>query len=87
VDGLAIDAAGRVYDCSNLGVQVFSAKGEHLGLIPIPRPTTTLAFAGPDKKTLYVIGRGTDGPGGNGPNARSMYKIAMVAQGFKGRPK
>jgi sugar lactone lactonase YvrE len=87
VDGLAIDAAGRVYDCSNLGVQVFSPKGEHLGLIPIPRPTTTLAFAGPDKKTLYVIGRGNDGPGGNGPNARSMYKIAMVAQGFKGRPK
>jgi len=87
VDGLAIDAAGRLYDCSNLGIQVFSPKGEHLGLIPIPRPTTTLAFAGPDKKTLYVIARGNDGPGGNGQNARSMYKIAMIAQGYKGRPK
>lgn len=87
VDGLAIDAAGRLYDCSNLGIQVLSPKGEHLGLIPIPRPTTTLAFAGPDKKTLYVIGRGNDGPGGNGQNARSMYKIAMIAQGYKGRPK
>ena len=87
VDGLAIDAAGRLYDCSSLGVQVFNSKGEHVGLIPIPRPTTTLAFAGADKKTLYVIGRGNDGPGGNGQNARSMYKIAMIAQGFKGRPK
>ena len=87
VDGLAIDAEGRLYDCSNLGIQVFSPKGEHLGLIPTPRPTTTLAFAGPDKKTLYVIGRGNDGPGGNGQNARSIYKITMVAQGFKGRPK
>ena len=73
--------------CSNLGIQVFSPKGEHLGLIPIPRPTTTLAFAGPDKKTLYVIARGNDGPGGNGQNARSMYKIAMIAQGYKGRSK
>ena len=87
VDGLAIDAAGRLYDCSSLGVQVFSSKGEHLGLIPTPRPTTTLAFAGADKKSLYIIGRGNDGPGGNGQNARSMYKIAMIAQGFKGRPK
>src|SRR5215471_7858046 len=87
VDGLAIDSDGRLYDCSSLGIQVFSPKGEHLGLIPIPRGTTTLAFAGPDKKTLYVIGRGNDGPGGNGQNARSMYKIAMIAQGFKGRPK
>jgi gluconolactonase len=87
VDGLAIDAAGRLYDCSSLGIQVFSPKGEHLGLIPIPRPTTTLAFAGADKKTLYVIGRGNDSPGGGGPNARSMYRIAMIAEGFKGRPK
>ena len=86
-DGLAIDAAGRIYDCSNLGIQVFSSKGEHLGLIPTPRGTTTLAFAGPDKKTLYVIGRGSDGPGGNGQNARSMYKITMIAEGYKGRPK
>ena len=87
VDGLAIDGAGRLYDCSNLGIQVFSPKGEHLGLIPTPRPTTTLAFAGVDKKTLYIIGRGNDGPGGSGQNARSMYKITMIAEGFKGRPK
>lgn len=87
VDGLAIDGAGRLYDCSQLGIQVFSPKGEHLGLIPMPRPTTTLAFAGSDKKTLYVIGRGNDGPNGGSPNARTMYKVEMIAQGFKGRPK
>ena len=86
-DCLAIDAAGRLYIAGNLGIQVFSPQGEHLGLIPTPRGTTTLAFAGPDKKTLYVIGRGNDGPGGDGPTARSMYKISMLAQGFKGRPK
>ncbi|HYR89640.1 MAG TPA: SMP-30/gluconolactonase/LRE family protein [Terriglobia bacterium] len=86
-DGLAVDAAGRLYIASDLGIQVFSPQGQHLGLIPTPRETTTLAFAGPDKKTLYVIGRGNDGPGGDGPDARSMYKIPMLAEGFKGRAK
>jgi gluconolactonase len=86
-DGLAIDAAGRLYCATAAGIQVFSPQGQTLGTIPTPRPTTTLAFAGPDKKTLYVIGRGNDGPGGDGANARSMYRISMLAQGFKGRPK
>ena len=86
-DGLAIDASGRLYIASQLGVQVYNPQGQHLGLIPTPRPATTLAFSGPDKKTLYVIGRGNDGPEGNGPTARSMYKISMLAEGFKGRAK
>ena len=45
-DGLAVDAAGRLYVASDLGIQVFSPQGQHLGLIPTPRETTTLAFAG-----------------------------------------
>jgi gluconolactonase len=84
-DGLAVDAAGRLYIASDLGVQVFTPQGQHLGLIPTPRGTTTLAFGGSDKKTLYVLGRGNDGPGGNA--GRSLYKIQMLAEGFKGRPK
>jgi gluconolactonase len=84
-DGLAIDAVGRLYVASDLGIQVFSPDGQHLGLIPTPRQTTNLAFAGPDKKTLYVIGRGNDGPEGKKADARSMYKIMMLAEGFKGR--
>ena len=86
-DGLAIDAAGRLYVAGQTGVQVFSPAGQALGVIPTPRPTTTLAFAGPEKKTLYVIGRGNDGPGGDARTARSMYKISMLAEGFKGRAK
>ena len=86
-DGLAIDAAGRLYVATPAGIQVSSPQGLQFGTIPTPRSATTLAFAGPDKKTLYVIGRGNDGPGGDGPDARSMYRISMVAQGFKGRAK
>jgi gluconolactonase len=74
-DGLAVDSQGRLYVCTQIGVQVFSAKGEHLGTIPISRPPQNLAFAGKDKKTLYVVGRG------------AAYKIQMIAQGYKGRAK
>ena len=85
-DGLAIDSAGRLYSASPLGVQVFSPQGQRLGVIPTPRPATSVAFAGPDKKTLYITGRGAEGPG-NQQNARSIYKVAMLAQGFKDRVK
>ena len=74
-DGGAIDGAGRLYVTSNAGVQVFSPKGEHLGTIPTPRQSQNLAFAGPDKKTLYVLG-------GN-----AVYKVQMLAEGYKGRAK
>ena len=74
-DGGAIDGAGRLYVTTNAGVQVWNPKGEHLGTIPTPRPPQNLAFAGPDKKTLYILG-------GN-----AVYKVQMLAEGYKGRPK
>ncbi len=74
-DGVAIDAAGRFYAATGVGVQVFSPQGQHLGTIPIPLPPQAIAFAGPQKRTLYVVGRG------------AVYKIAMLAQGFMGRAK
>ena len=74
-DGLAIDSQGRVYVCTQIGVQVFSPQGQHLGTIPLSRPPQNMAFAGPDKKTLYVVGRG------------AAYKVQLLAQGFKGRAK
>src|SRR5438477_6381591 len=86
-DGLAIDGEGRLYVATPIGVQVYSSKGEYLGNIPTPRGTTSLAFAGPDKKTFYIVGRGHAGPDGNGDQSRSVYKIQMIAQGFKGRAK
>ena len=86
-DGLAVDAMGRLYAATAMGVQIFSPEGQPIGRIPMPRGNTSLAFAGPDKKTLYVIGRGNDLPGGDGRDGRSLYKIAMIAQGFKGRAK
>lgn len=74
-DGLAVDNEGRVYVAASTGVQVFSPEGKHLGTIPLSRAPQNLAFAGPDKKTLYVVGRG------------AAFKIQLLAQGFKGRAK
>jgi gluconolactonase len=86
-DGLAIDAAGRLYIASDIGVQVYSPQGQHIGLIPAPRHLTSLGFAGTDKKALYFIGSGHDGPRGGEADARSLYRVSMIAEGFKGRAK
>jgi len=94
-DGMTIDAAGRLYVTSQPGVQVFTAGGQYLGLIPTPRPVMSVAFSGAGKRTLYVTAAGAlnpDGteistPPGVRNNAKSIFKIPMVAQGFTGRPK
>ena len=76
-DGLAVDDSGRLFVATQVGVQVFSPQGRALGTIPIgvTGGPQNLAFAGPDKKTLYVVGRG------------AMWKIATQTQGPKGRAK
>jgi gluconolactonase len=94
-DGMAIDSAGRIYVTSEPGVQVLTSEGKYLGLIPTPRSVISAAFSGPRKKTLYVVGAGALGadgrefktPEGVRNNAKTIYKIAMEAEGFKGRAK
>ncbi len=74
-DGLAIDSEDRLYVASNAGVEVFSKSGEKLGVIAVPHKPQNLAFAGKDKKTLYVVGRG------------AAYRFPLLAQGYTGRAK
>jgi gluconolactonase len=80
-DGSTFDSAGRLYVSSNAGVQVFSPDGKYLGLIPTPRGIISLAFSGPDRKTLYAVSRD------NAQNKDWIIAIPMVAQGPKGRGK
>jgi gluconolactonase len=94
-DGMTIDAAGRIYVTTGPGVQVFSPDGKYLGVIPTPRGVISVAFSGPGKKTLYVVGGGAVGPDGKEVetppgvrnNAKSIYMVATIAAGFEGRVK
>lgn len=92
-DGMAVDAVGRVYVGCASGVHVISPDGRLLGVIPTPRRVTSLAFSGPGKKTLYAVIVGATRSDGTmleisvSANARTLYKLPVLAEGFKGRPK
>ena len=76
-DGMAVDSEGRVYAATNAGVEVFSPRGELLGVMPVQwgaesgnlRKPQNLAFGGPDRKTLYIVGAGT------------IFKVRTLSQG------
>ena len=68
-DGLAIDEKGRLYAATTLGVQVFSPDGAPLGIITLPKQPQNLAFAGPGRSALFVVGRG------------AVYRIATLTRG------
>jgi gluconolactonase len=80
-DGSTFDSAGRLYVTSQAGVQVIAPDGKYLGLIPTPRAIISVAFSGPDRKTLYVVSRD------NGSNKDWIIGIDTNAQGTKGRGK
>ena len=76
-DGMAVDEAGRLYSAVGAvqGVRVFSPQGQDLGTIPVGIAPQSVAFAGPEKKTLYIVGRG------------AVYKTDMIARGLTTRAK
>ena len=95
-DGMCIDSEGRLYvTAGDTGIQVFSVEGKSLGIIPLPRSASSVAFSGPDKKVLYAKGAGMTTPDGKEyrtpegvrNNAKAIYRIDTIAQGYKGRPK
>ncbi len=54
-DGLKTDVEGNVYVAVvETGVWVFDRTGRHLGIIPVPEPTTNVAFGDADARTLYI---------------------------------
>jgi gluconolactonase len=95
-DGMCIDSVGRLYvTTGDGGIEVLSEQGQHLGVIPLPRSASSVAFSGPNTTVLYAKGAGMttpDGkefrtPDGVRNNAKAIYRIDTIAQGFIGRPK
>jgi gluconolactonase len=78
-DGTAVDAQGRVYTTSGGDVWVIAPDGKVLGSIPTPINFITVAFSGPDKKTLYGVA--------NNQRFDEIFTIPMIAQGYLGRAK
>ena len=87
-DGLAIDTNGNLYVAAGPGVQIYNRQGKYVGLIPTPpgRPTGQ-AFAGADRKTLYVVVQSTTDSHGRPMAGRTVYRIPTLAQGPAGRSK
>jgi len=89
-DGMAVDAAGRVYVTGDAGIYVFDAGGTELGVIPTPRRAITLAFAGPDRRMLHIGAMGAATPAGalwETPEglrnvAMSIYKVPVLTKGI-----
>jgi gluconolactonase len=78
-DGTTGDAAGRIYTTAGGDVQVIAPDGKVLGAIPTPLNFITVAFSGPDKKTLYGVA--------NNQAYDEIFTIQMISQGYKGRAK
>lgn len=78
-DGSAVDEQGRIYSTGGNGVQVIDKSGKHLGEIPSPLPLITVAFGGPDKKTLFGVA--------NNQQHVEIFTLPMLASGYKGRAK
>ncbi|MDO8632482.1 MAG: SMP-30/gluconolactonase/LRE family protein, partial [Phycisphaerales bacterium] len=87
-DGLAVDTAGNLYVAAGPGVQIYDRQGKYLGLIPTPpgRPTGQ-AFAGADRKTLYVIVQSPTDANGRPMAGRTIYRILTLARGLPVRSK
>jgi gluconolactonase len=78
-DGSTFDSAGRFYVTAGSTIQVISPEGKVLGVIPTPRGVISVAFSGPDRKTLYAVSRTGDHDW--------IIALQTIAQGSKTRGK
>src|SRR5262249_19530220 len=76
-DGMTVDNTGRLYVVvpGMQIVRVFTPEGRELGQIPTGVTQFSAAFAGPRKKTFYIVGGG------------GVQKLEMLAEGIKSRAK
>jgi gluconolactonase len=53
-DGMKIDEQGNIYSAGPGGIWIFSPEGKPLATILMKEKTANVAWAGPDRKTLYI---------------------------------
>ena len=74
-DGMTIDSLGNLYVATYLGLQIFSAKGEFIGVVNTPTFPVSVCFGGDDMKTLYLT------------SFNKVYSIRTNVAGFKYPPR
>ncbi len=55
-DGMKVDSEGNIYSAGPGGIWIISPEGKPLGTILVPGRTSNVAWAGADRKTLYITG-------------------------------
>ncbi len=73
-DGMTIDELGNIYVATYMGLQIFSPKGEFIGIISFPVFPGSCCFGGEDMKTLYAV------------CYNRVYKIRTNVKGLKYPP-
>lgn len=70
-DGMKVDETGNIYSTGPGGVWIFSPEGKPLGTILFPEKTANLAWAGADRKTLYITA------------SSSIYRVNLKISGAR----
>jgi gluconolactonase len=71
VDGMECDELGNVWVAALPGVWVFNPQGIGLGVIEVPEPVGSLAWGGPDLRSLFLAG------------STSLYQLRTLVAGAK----
>jgi gluconolactonase len=74
-DGMTIDSLGNLYVATYIGLQIFSPKGEFIGIVNSPVFPVSCCFGGDDMKTLYLAAYD------------KIYRIRTNVAGFKYPPR
>jgi gluconolactonase len=74
-DGMTIDTDGNLYVATYLGLQIFNARGEFVGVVNTPVFPVSCCFGGDDMKTLYLAAYD------------KIYRIRTSVTGFKYPPR
>ena len=74
-DGMTIDTQGNLYVATYLGLQIFNARGEFVGVVNFPVFPVSCCFGGDDMKTLFLTA------------FNKIYRIRTKVTGFKYPPR
>lgn len=74
-DGMTVDELGNIYVATYIGIQIFSPRGEFIGIIHFPVLPVSCCFGGDDMKTLFAA------------CYNRIYKIRANVRGFPYPPR